>query len=51
MPSQLPPTYNYKMNSGPFAGQDPRDLVKDAIEWWEKQLDDIERAADDSRPA
>ena len=38
-------TYSYHMNSGPFAGQDPRDLVRDAIEWWEKQLSDIEQEA------
>ena len=50
MPSQLPPTYNYKMNSGPFAGQDPRDLVRDAIKWWEEQLDDIEQKAAVSSP-
>ena len=42
-----PPTSicTYQMNSGRFVGQDPRDLVGDAIEWWEKQLDDIEREA------
>jgi hypothetical protein len=51
MPPPLPPTaYSYKMNSGPFAGQDPRDLVRDAIEWWEKQLDDIEQEAAASSP-
>jgi hypothetical protein len=37
--------YTYQLNSGCFAGQDPRDLVRDAIEWWEKQLDDIEQKA------
>jgi hypothetical protein len=37
------------MNSGPFAGRYPHDLVRDAIEWWEKQLDDIERKAAASR--
>lgn len=48
-PEEQPPLlsaiYTYHMNSGPFAGQDPRQLVKDAIEWWEKQLDDIEQKA------
>jgi hypothetical protein len=44
-PPPLPPIYTYHMNSGTFAGQDPRDLVRDAIEWWEKQLDDIEQKA------
>jgi hypothetical protein len=38
-------TYSYHMNSGPFVGQDPRDLVRDAIEWWEEQLSDIEQKA------
>ena len=50
MPPQLPPIYNYKMKSGPFAGQDPRDLVRDAIKWWEEQLDDIEQKAGVSSP-
>ena len=49
-PPPPPPIYNYKMKSGRFAGQDPRDLVRDAIEWWEKQLDDIEQAAAASSP-
>jgi hypothetical protein len=49
-PPPPPPIYNYKMKSGRFAGQDPRDLVRDAIEWWEKQLDDIERKAAASSP-
>jgi hypothetical protein len=44
-PPQPPPIYNYKMKSGRFAGQDPRDLVRDAIKWWEEQLDDIEQKA------
>ena len=38
------------MNSGRFAGQDPRDLVRDAIEWWEKQLSDVEQQAAASSP-
>jgi hypothetical protein len=33
------------MNSGRFAGQDPRDLVRDAIAWWSKELDEIEQKA------
>jgi hypothetical protein len=31
------------MASGRFAGQDTRDLVGEAIKWWEAQLDDIEQ--------
>jgi hypothetical protein len=38
-------TFSYRMNSGRFAGQDPRDLVRDAIEWWGKELDEIEQKA------
>jgi hypothetical protein len=32
----------YKMNTDPFKGEDPRDIVRRAIEWWQKQLDDID---------
>jgi hypothetical protein len=53
-PEEQPPLpsaiYTYHINSGPFAGQDPRDLVRDAIEWWEKQLDDIDQKAAASSP-
>jgi hypothetical protein len=42
---QPPPIYTYQMTSGRFAGQDTRNLVRDAIKWWEKQLDDIEQEA------
>jgi len=44
-PPPTPPIYTYKMKSGRYAGRDPRDLVREAIEWWEKQLDDIEQKA------
>jgi hypothetical protein len=46
-PSAPPPItiHNYHMNSGHFTGQDPRDLVKDAVEWWETQLTQIEQKA------
>jgi hypothetical protein len=49
-PPPPPPIYTYKMKSGRFAGQDPRDLVRDAIKWWEEQLDDIEQKAEASSP-
>jgi hypothetical protein len=45
-----PPIHTYQMASGRFAGQDTRDLVREAIEWWEKQLDAIERKAAASPP-
>jgi hypothetical protein len=57
LPQQLatrapPPTSicTYQMKSGRFEKQDPRDLVRDAIEWWERQLDDIEQKAAASSP-
>jgi hypothetical protein len=42
--------YTYQMSSGCFAGQDTRNLVSDAIKWWEEQLDDIEQKAAVSSP-
>jgi len=49
-PRAPPPIASYRMISGPFKGQDPRDLVRDAIEWWEKQLSDIEKKATAALP-
>jgi hypothetical protein len=31
------------MDSGPYAGEDGRDVLKDAIDWWSKRLDEIDR--------
>jgi hypothetical protein len=39
------PIYSYRMNSGHFAGQDPRVLTERAIEWWGEQLEKIEHDA------
>jgi hypothetical protein len=33
------------MLGGPFDGRDPRDVVAEAIEWWERQLTLIEADA------
>jgi hypothetical protein len=33
---------SYQMNNGPFAVRDPRNLVREAIEWWDKFLGEIE---------
>jgi hypothetical protein len=49
-PPPQQPIYTYQMSSGCFAGQDPRDLVRDAIDWWEKQLSEIEQQAAASSP-
>lgn len=38
-------TYTYDIHDGPFDGQDPRDVVQQAIEWWEQQLAGIEAGA------
>jgi hypothetical protein len=45
IPPRPPTTYSYHMNSGPFAGHDPRELIKEGIAWWERQIADIERDA------
>lgn len=39
----LPTLYYYTISSGPYKGRDQRELVKEAIEWWEKYLDNIDR--------
>lgn len=39
------PIYSYHMNDGDFVGRDPRDLVAEAIRWWEAQFQQIESAA------
>jgi hypothetical protein len=40
-----PVTYTYEIHGGPFDGQDQRDVVQKAIEWWQQQLTDIEADA------
>jgi hypothetical protein len=49
-PPPPPPIHTYQMSSGCFAGRDTRELVGAAIEWWEKQLNDIEEKAVASSP-
>jgi hypothetical protein len=29
----------------PYPGRDQRDLVREAIDWWERQIDEIETRA------
>jgi hypothetical protein len=36
--------FAYQMNAGPFVGDDPRDLIEEAIRWWNDQLDQIEKS-------
>lgn len=38
----MPSTYHYVINSGHFAGKDQRDLIREAIVWWESELDGID---------
>ncbi|MDP3835175.1 MAG: hypothetical protein Q8Q82_14535 [Hydrogenophaga sp.] len=40
-----PAVYQYTINAGPFAGRDQRELVSEAILWWQTQLDAIDAAA------
>jgi hypothetical protein len=46
-PPPPPPraTYSYKMSTPPYAGRDSRDVVEEAIQWRDKQIDEIERDA------
>jgi hypothetical protein len=37
-------TYHYIINSGPFKGQDQRNVISDAIAWWESYLDLIDQS-------
>ncbi|MEH0168662.1 hypothetical protein [Roseateles microcysteis] len=39
----IPVEHHYVMNSGPYAGKDQREVLRDCIGWWESYLDAIER--------
>lgn len=39
-----PTVHHYTFNSGAFQGRDQRDVLGEAIAWWEEQLDSIDRA-------
>ena len=43
----VPPhvTYHYVINSGPFAGREQRQLIGDAIDWWQCYLDRVDQLA------
>ena len=32
----------YLMKTGPFEGQDQRDVIEQAIDWWDKEIDELE---------
>jgi len=40
-----PPTYHYTFNAGHYVGQDQREVLLEAIAWWEQQLASIDEAA------
>ena len=40
----LGPEYYIPLTEGPFAGQDARELVRDALNWWDEELAAIEAA-------
>lgn len=40
-----PTLYEHVMGEGAFAGRDPRDLVREAINWWREYLDSVDRRA------
>lgn len=40
-----PVEHHYLLNTGPFAGQDQREVLRTAIAWWDTYLNDIDRAA------
>jgi hypothetical protein len=44
-PPPRPPMYSYTMSTPPYAGRDSRDVVEEAIQWWEEQIEDMERDA------
>jgi len=44
-PQPAPLIHSYTMSSPPYAGRDARDVVNEAIQSWEKQIDHIEQDA------
>jgi hypothetical protein len=44
-PQPSPLTYSYTMSSPPYDQRDARDVVEEAIQWWEQQINEIEKDA------
>lgn len=40
----LPTLYHYTVNSGPYEGRDQREVLQEAIDWWDAYLGRIEDA-------
>ena len=38
-------TYSYTVTSGPYKGRDQREVIREAIQWWEGYLDNIDKIA------
>ena len=38
-------TYDFVMRDGPYQGRDPRELCREAIDFWRRYLDDIDAGA------
>lgn len=41
----MPPIYHYTFNSGSYKDRDQREVLLEAIDWWEQQLSVIDRQA------
>jgi hypothetical protein len=44
------PTKIYAYDDGPFAGEDVRDVARQAVEFWREELDELEAAIGKPRP-
>lgn len=40
-----PDEHHYLVSNGPFAGRDQRDVLREAVAWWEQYLDAIDNEA------
>jgi hypothetical protein len=38
--------YHYVINEGPYQGRDQRDVLREAIDWWDAYLTEIEAACE-----
>lgn len=45
-----PAEHHYLVNTGPFAGRDQRDVLREAFAWWETYLNGIDEAAGVPQP-
>ncbi|WP_020161261.1 hypothetical protein [Methylobacter marinus] len=45
-----PTLFHYKMTSGPYKGRDQRDVLNEAIDWWDAYLSNLERRYAETQP-